>query len=187
MNYYITTSIPYVNAEPHIGFALELIMADVLARNARARGHKVIFSTGTDEHGGKIAEKAEASNQTPKQLADTISQQFRDLAKSLNVSNDRFIRPPDLGHEQRAQLIWQALEKDLYKGNYSGLYCTGCEAFVTEAVAKENNGICPIHNKPYETIEEENYFFRLSAYADKIKQAITDGSFRIIPATRKRE
>lgn len=187
MNYYITTSIPYVNAQPHIGHALELIMADALARNARAQGHKVIFSTGTDEHGGKIAESAKANNQTPKQFADDISQQFRELAKSLNISNDRFIRTTDPGHEQRAQLIWKALEKDIYKGSYSGLYCTGCEAFVTEAVAKENNGICPIHNKPYETLEEENYFFRLSAYTDKIKQAITDGSFLIVPATRKRE
>ncbi len=187
MNYYITTSIPYVNAEPHIGFALELVMADVLARNARAQGKPVIFSTGTDEHGGKIAEKAEANKQTPKQFTDGISQQFRELAKALNVSNDRFIRTTDPGHEQRAQLIWKSLEKDIYKGSYSGLYCTGCEAFVTEAVAKENNGVCPHHNKPYETLEEENYFFKLSQYADQIKQAITDGSFHIIPATRKHE
>ncbi|MCA9331850.1 methionine--tRNA ligase [Candidatus Saccharibacteria bacterium] len=187
MNYYITTSIPYVNAQPHIGFALELIMADVLARNARAQGKKVIFSTGTDEHGGKIAEKADAAKQTPKQFTDDISQQFRDLGKALNISNDRFIRTTDPGHEQRAQLIWKALEKDIYKGTYTGLYCTGCEAFVTEAVAKENNGVCPHHNKPYETLKEENYFFKLSQYTDRIKQAINDGSFRIIPATRKNE
>lgn len=187
MNYYITTSIPYVNAQPHIGFALELIMADVLARNARAQGKKVIFSTGTDEHGGKIAEKAEANKQTPNQFTDDISQQFRDLAKALNISNDRFIRTTDTGHEQRAQLIWKALEKDIYKGSYSGLYCTGCEAFVTEAVAKENNGLCPNHNKPYETIKEENYFFKLSQYSDKIKTAIDNGSFRIVPSTRKHE
>ena len=162
-------------------------MADVLARNARAQGKKVIFSTGTDEHGGKIAEKADAAKQTPKQFTDDISQQFRDLGKALNISNDRFIRTTDPGHEQRAQLIWKALEKDIYKGTYTGLYCTGCEAFVTEAVAKENNGVCPHHNKPYETLKEENYFFKLSQYTDRIKQAINDGSFRIIPATRKNE
>jgi len=187
MNYYITTSIPYVNGEPHIGFAMEVIMADALARHARAQKKPVIFSTGTDEHGGKIAEKAEEAKVTPKQFADKMSQNFRDLAKALNISNDRFIRTTDAGHEQRAQLIWKALEKDIYKGNYSGLYCTGCEAFVTEAQAKENNGVCPYHNKPYETLEEENYFFKLSKYAEQIKTAIESGSFRIVPATRKHE
>lgn len=187
MNYYITTSIPYVNGEPHIGFALELVMADVLARSARAQEKPVIFSTGTDEHGGKIAEKAAENKITPKQFADQMSQQFRDLGKALNVSNDRFIRTTDNGHEQRAQLIWKALEKDIYKGSYSGLYCTGCESFVTEAQAKENNGVCPHHNKPYETIEEQNYFFKLSKYAPQIEKAIQNGSFRVIPASRKHE
>jgi methionyl-tRNA synthetase len=187
MNYYITTSIPYVNGEPHIGHALEFVMADVLARSARAQGKPVIFSTGTDEHGGKVADKAAENNLTPKQFTDKISKEFRDLAKTLNVSNDRFIRTTDSGHEQRAQLIWKALEKDIYKGNYSGLYCTGCESFVTEAVAKENNGVCPHHNKPYETIEEENYFFKLSKYSPQIQKAVESGAFRIIPVTKKHE
>lgn len=187
MNYYITTSIPYVNGEPHIGHALEFIMADVLARNARAQGKPVIFSIGTDEHGGKVAEKAAENKLTPKQFTDQVSKRFRDLAKALNISNDRFIRTTDTGHEQRAQLIWKALEKDIYKGSYSGLYCTGCEAFVTEAQAKDNNGVCPHHNKPYETIEEENYFFKLSKYSEQVKTAIENGSFRIVPATRKHE
>lgn len=187
MNYYITTSIPYVNGEPHIGHALEFVMADVLARNARAQGKPVIFSTGTDEHGGKVAEKAEEYKLTPKKFADQMSQQFRDLAKALNISNDRFIRTTDAGHEQRAQLIWKALEKDIYKGSYSGLYCSGCEEFVTEAQAKEFNGVCPLHNKRYETIEENNYFFKLSKYSPQILKAIQDGSFNIIPATRKNE
>lgn len=187
MNYYVTTSIPYVNAKPHIGHALEFLMADVLARYARAQSKPVIFSIGTDEHGGKIAEKAEENNLKPKEFTDLISQNFRDLAKVLNVSNDRFIRTTDAGHEQRAQLIWKALEKDIYKGKYVGLYCTGCEAFVTEAVAKQNNGVCPHHNKPYEKIEEENYFFKLTTYAPQILNAVESGSFRVIPATRKHE
>ncbi len=187
MNYFVSSSIPYVNGEPHIGHALEFIMADVLARSARAAGKPVIFSIGTDEHGGKIAEKALENSQTPKQFADAMSQTFRDLSKALNISNDRFIRTTDAGHEQRAQLIWKALEKDIYKNKYVGLYCTGCEAFVTEAVAKENKGVCPNHNKPYEKIEEENYFFRLTNYAPQIEKAISDGSFRIIPSTRKHE
>lgn len=187
MNYFVTTSIPYVNGEPHIGFGMELLYADVLARAARAEGKPVIFSTGTDEHGGKVAQKAADNKLTPKEFTDKISQQFRDLAKALNISNDRFIRTTDAGHEQRAQLIWKALEKDIYKGTYSGLYCIGCEAFVTEAVAKQHNGVCPHHNKPYEQIEEENYFFQLSKYAPAIQKAIDSGSFRIVPATRKHE
>lgn len=187
MNYFITTSIPYVNGEPHLGHAFEFVMADVLARAARAQGKPVIFSTGTDEHGGKIAEKAKELGTSPKEFTDKMSENFRTLAKTLNISNDRFIRTTDNGHEQRAQLIWKALEKDIYKHKYSGLYCTGCESFVTEAVAKENKGTCPHHNKPYEKIEEENYFFKLSKYAPQIEKAITDGSFQVVPATRKHE
>src|SRR5690348_2947454 len=105
MNYYVTTSIPYVNAEPHIGFALELLYADVLARAAREQKTPTIFSTGTDEHGSKIAEKAAELKITPKALADKVSQHFADLCKILNISNDRFIRTTDPAHEQRAQII----------------------------------------------------------------------------------
>lgn len=187
MNYYVTTSIPYVNGPPHLGHALEFIMADALARYARAEGKPVIFSTGSDEHGGKIAEKAAENKLEPKQFADQMSQSFRDLLKNLNISNDRFIRTTDPGHEQRAQIIWKALEKDIYKSKYTGLYCTGCEAFVTEAVAKENKGVCPHHDKPYEKIEEENYFFKLSKYTPEILKAVESGSFRIIPVSRKHE
>src|SRR4051812_39122372 len=123
-NYYVTTSIPYVNGEPHLGHAMEFLMADVLARRARATGDKVIFSTGTDEHGGKIAEKAAELKLEPKDLADQMSQRFSALAEKLNISNDRFIRTTDPGHEQRAQLIWKALKKDIYKDKYVGWYCT---------------------------------------------------------------
>jgi methionyl-tRNA synthetase len=187
MNYYITTSIPYVNGEPHIGHAMEFVMADVLARAARLQGKPVIFSTGTDEHGGKIAEKAAEQKVTPKAFADKMSEEFRNLAKALNISNNRFIRTTDAGHEQRAQVIWKSLKADIYKGTYVGWYCTGDEAFFTEATVKENKGICPNHNRPYEQVTEENYFFRLSKYAPQIQKAIEDGSFRIIPATRKHE
>lgn len=187
MNYYVTTSIPYVNGDPHIGFGMELLQADVLARAARAQGKRVIFSTGTDEHGGKIAERAEAEGITPKEFADTISASFRELAALVNASNDRFIRTTDQGHEQRAAIIWKNLEKDIYKGSYEGWYCTGDEAFFTEAVVKENNGICPNHERPYEKITEENYFFKLSAYAPQIQKAIESGAFKVVPATRKHE
>lgn len=187
MNYFVTTAIPYINAEPHIGTTLDFLCADVMARAARAQNKPVLFSTGTDEHGGKIAEKAEEMGISPKEFADQMSQKFRDLAKSLNLSNDRFIRTTDTGHEQRAQLIWKALEKDIYKGKYEGWYCTGDEAFFTEAVVKANKGICPNHNRKYEKIEEENYFFKLSSYAPKVLESIESGAFRIIPATRKHE
>jgi methionyl-tRNA synthetase len=187
MNYYVTTSIPYVNAEPHIGFGMELLYADVLARYARLRGDKVIYSTGTDEHGGKIAEKAKEAGITPQAFVDGISQKFRDLGKSLDISADRFIRTTDSGHEQRAQLIWKALEKDIYKNKYIGWYCTGDEAFFTEATVKENKGVCPNHNRPYEKVEEENYFFKLSSYNEQIKHAIQSGSFTVIPKTRRNE
>lgn len=186
-NYYVTTSLPYVNGEPHLGHAMELIMGDVLARRARQRGDKVIFSNGTDEHGGKIAEKASELKLQPKALADKMSTQFRQLADQLDVSYDRFIRTTDRGHEQRAQLIWKSLEKDIYKAKYSGWYCTGDEEFFSEEVVKANNGICPDHNRPYEKIEEENYFFKLSKYNAALRQAIETNQLLIIPETRRNE
>src|SRR3990172_4094144 len=168
MNYYVATSIPYVNGEPHIGHAMEFIMADVLARAARAQGKTVIYSTGTDEHGGKVAESAAKLKLTPKVYVDQISQQFRDLQKLLNISNDRFIRTTDAGHEQRAQIIWKNLSKHIYKDTYSGWYCTGHEAYFPEDVVEANKGTCPDHNRPYEQLKEENYFFKLSAFARQI-------------------
>lgn len=187
MNYYITTSIPYVNGEPHLGHAMEFVMADVLARYARQQGYDVVYSTGTDEHGGKIAEKAKELGLTTKDLTDQMSQTFRDLQASLNISNDRFIRTTDAGHEQRAQLIWKALQKDIYKNKYIGWYCTGDEAFFTETEVQANKGVCPNHNRPYEKIEEENYFFKLSAYTEPIKKAIETGQFTIVPKTKRNE
>ncbi|HEX7368258.1 MAG TPA: methionine--tRNA ligase [Candidatus Saccharimonadales bacterium] len=185
--FYITTSIPYVNGEPHLGHAMEFVMADVLARYARQQGKTVLFSTGTDEHGGKIAEKAAERKITPQALADEVSQKFRDLAKSLEVSNDRFIRTTDKAHEQRSQIVWKALEKYIYKGTYTGWYCTGDEEFFTETVVKANHGVCPDHNRPYEKLEEENYFFKLSDFNDRILEAIEKDAFVVIPKTRRNE
>jgi len=166
---------------------MEFVMADVLARAARKRGDNTLFSTGTDEHGGKIAEKAAELKITPQALADQKSQLFRDLVAALNVKPDRFIRTTDKGHEQRSQLIWKALAKDIYKNKYVGWYCTGDEEFFTETVVKENNGVCPDHNRPYEKVEEENYFFRLSSYNEQILKAVESDAFLIVPETRKNE
>ncbi|HVC36504.1 MAG TPA: methionine--tRNA ligase [Candidatus Dormibacteraeota bacterium] len=186
-SFYVTTSIPYVNGEPHLGHAMEFVMADVLARRARQQGKTVIFSTGTDEHGGKIAEKAAELKLEPQIFADQMTTRFSDLARDLEISNNRFIRTTDPGHQQRAQLIWKALASDIYKSKYVGWYCTGDEAFFTEVEVKANKGVCPNHNRPYEKIEEENYFFKLSKYNDQIRQAIETGSFSVVPESRKNE
>jgi methionyl-tRNA synthetase len=186
-NFYITTSIPYVNSEPHIGFAMELVQADAIARFIRQNKTPTLFATGTDEHGGKIAEKAAEKNVTPKQFTDEISASFKAALPLLNISNDRFIRTTDDAHEKRAQLIWKNLSSYIYKSQYSGWYCTGDEAFFSEQVVKENKGVCPAHNRPYEKIHEENYFFKLSAFAPQIKQEIESDKLKILPQTRKHE
>lgn len=186
-NYYVTTSIPYVNGEPHLGHAMEFVMADVLARQARLAGSNVIFSTGTDEHGGKIAEKAEAEGISAKELSDKMSKKFQDLADQLNISYDKFIRTTNEDHQKIAQEIWNNLKKDIYKSEYVGWYCTGDEAFFSEDVVKANNGVCPNHDRKYERVEEENYFFKLSAYSDQIKQAIEKSDLLIIPDANRNE
>jgi methionyl-tRNA synthetase len=187
MKYYVTSSIPYVNGEPHLGHAMEFVMADVLARYARQQGKEVLFSTGTDEHGGKIAEKAEELGVSPVELTDQMSEKYRELQKALAISADRFIRTTDKGHEQRAQIIWKALEQDIFKKNYVGWYCTGDEEFFSETVVKENKGVCPDHNRPYEKIEEENYFFRLSKYTAQVKEAIVSNKFVVTPKAKRNE
>ena len=187
MKFYVTTSIPYVNGSPHLGHAMEDIMADVLARHARNQGKTTLFSTGTDEHGKKIAEKAEEKGISPEEFSKSISLEFFDLAKLLNISNDRFIRTTDPDHEKRAQAIWLALQDDIYKKEYVGWYCTGHEEFFAESVVKANNGICPTHNRPYEKLEEENYFFKLSKYNQQILDVIESEKFLIIPKTKRNE
>jgi methionyl-tRNA synthetase len=186
MKYYVTTSIPYVNGEPHIGFAMELIMGDVLARAARARGDEVIFSTGADEHGTKIAEKAASLNKTPQVYVDEMSAKFRVLGDLLGVEVDRFIRTTDKGHMQRAQLIWKALAKDIYKAKYVGWYDVRQEEFVPEAHADPER-MKPEHPQAYRKLEEENYFFRLSNYNEQILKLIESDELLIVPKTRKNE
>lgn len=186
MNYFVTTSIPYMNGEPHVGHALEFVLADVIARSARQQGKPTVFSTGADEHGSKIAEKAESLGLTPQQLVDKMSAQFRDLAKQLNISNDRFIRTTDQPHEQRAQLIWKALEHDIYKSSYTGWYDVKEEEFVPEAKADQAR-MNPDHPQAYRKLEEENYFFKLSKYTEPVKQAIESGAFKIVPESRRNE
>jgi len=186
--FYITTSIAYTNAPPHIGFALESIQADVLARWHRALGKDVFFLTGTDEYGTKIVQKAKELNIDPQKFVDEISSKFKDLTKVLNLSNNDFIRTTDKKkHWPVVQDFWKRIEKngDLYKKKYKGYYCSGCEAFITEKDLKDNK--CSIHRKKPELIEEENYFFRLSKYQDELQKKIIKDEYKIIPETRKNE
>ena len=186
--FYITTSIAYVNAPPHIGFALELIQADVLARYHRLLGQDTYFLTGTDEHGIKNVKTAKEQGITPKELADKNSQKFQELCEVLNISNDDFIRTADQKrHWPSVEKVWKKLQGngDIYLKKYKGLYCSGCEAFLTEKELEE--GKCPIHQKEPEVVEEENYFFRLSKYEDRIRKAIESKEFKIVPQSRANE
>ena len=186
--FYITTSIAYTNASPHLGFALESVQADVLARYHRALGDDVFFLTGTDEHGVKIAKSAEKNNKTPRQFTNEISKEFIGLKQMLNLSNDDFIRTTDKKkHWPGVEKVWLNLakNKDIYKKQYKGMYCSGCEAFITDKDLINNK--CPIHQKEPEQIEEENYFFKLSRYSKRIQKAIETNRVRIIPDARKKE
>ena len=186
--FYIPTSIVYTNRSPHIGFALELIQADVLARYHRFLSEDVYFLTGTDEHGVKVARAAEKAGKTPKEFVDAISKKVQALKENLNLSNDDFIRTTDQErHWPAVKKVWLKLEEkgDIYKKKYKGLYCVGCEAFVKEKDLV--NGRCPIHKKTPEIIEEENYFFRLSKYQKELEKLIEKDEIKIVPETRKNE
>jgi methionyl-tRNA synthetase len=186
--FYITTSIPYTNAPPHIGFALEAIQADVLARYHRHLGEDVFFLTGTDEHGIKTLRVARELGRDVKDYADEISGKFKSLAQLLNISNDDFIRTTDeVRHKPAVEKLWNKLDEsgDIYKKKYKGYYCPGCEAFKTEKEIVD--GKCPIHLKKLEIVEEENYFFRLSKYTKEIEKKIESDELEIIPETRKNE
>jgi len=151
MKYYITTTLPYVNADPHIGFALEIIQADVLARWRKQRGDDVLFNTGTDEHGQKIYQSALENNQTPQEYCDHYASRFERLKESLNLSYDNFIRTTDEHHLQAAQEFWRRClaNGDIYKKQYSTKYCVGCELEKTDSELVD--GKCPIHpNKDIE-------------------------------------
>lgn len=188
-SFYITTAIDYVNGVPHIGHALEKVQADVIARYERLKDRDVFFVTGTDEHGAKIARAAERAGTTPKEFVDANAAAFEAMDKALTISYDRFIRTSDQkAHWPAAVKIWKALEAkgDLYKKTYEGLYCVGHEAFVTpKDLTKE--GICEIHGAAPEKVSEENYFFRLSHYTGHIKEAIANGTMRIVPKEREHE
>jgi methionyl-tRNA synthetase len=186
--FYVTTAIDYVNAEPHIGHAYQKIIADVLARWNKLNGKEVFFLTGTDEHGQKIFQTAQKEGKTSKQFVDEIAVKFENAWKVLNIDFDKFIRTTDKDHEKKVQEIVKIMQKkgDLFRGKYSGTYCSGCEAYVTEKDLV--NGRCPFHlNKEIEEIEEEAYFFRLSKYQEKLLDFYKKNPNYILPEFRRQE
>jgi methionyl-tRNA synthetase len=185
--FYVCTAIPYVNAKPHIGHAMDFLYADILARYHRQLGEDVRFSIGTDEHGAKIAEKAAEDGVTPQEYTDQIVPLWKEFAKKAGISNDYFIRTTHPEHEKRATKIWKNLKEYIYKGSYDGWYCVGCEEYKTDTHVKDTNGVCPEHNRPYDNLKEENYFFKLSEFGSKIKEAIETGEMVIVPEFRKKE
>ena len=184
---YITTAIPYVNAKPHIGNALDYLLADIWARYHTLNGKEVRFQVGTDEHGNKIAAKAAEEKLDPQAYVDSMYGNFETLMKAIGASYTDFIRTSDAHHKSAVQHIWKQLEPYIYKGTYTGWYCVGDEAFFTDKEVEANGGICPNHNKPYEHLSEENYYFKLSAFTEQIKEAIDTRKFDIVPAFRKNE
>jgi methionyl-tRNA synthetase len=188
--FYITTSIAYTNAPPHLGYALELVQADVLARYHQLLGEDIFFLTGTDEHGQKVARKAKEAEKTPKEFTDELSEKFKELTKILNLSNSDFIRTTDkIRHWPNVEMVWKKLQEkgDIYKKKYQGLYCVGCESFIKEKDLVESK--CSIHGKAPEVVEEENYFFKLSKpeYVAQIKKEIENNEINIVPQGRKNE
>lgn len=184
--FYITTPIYYVNARPHIGHAYTTLVCDAIARRKRMLGFDTFFLTGTDEHGQKIERSAAAAGRTPKQFADEVSALFRSLFERMNISNNDFIRTTEPRHERGVQHLFRVLKDNgfIYKGNYTGQYCVADEMFIesTEPGAK-----CPECGRVTETVSEENYYFKLSAFADKLLKYYEEHPEFIRPESRRNE
>ncbi len=186
--YYITTTLPYVNADPHIGFALEIIQADALVRYQRLLGREVVFNTGTDEHGLKIFQKATEAGMDPQAYCDQYAAKFGALKDALNLSYTHFIRTTDEHHKTAAQEFWNRCltNGDIYKKVYKVKYCIGCELEKTDSELVD--GRCPIHpNRELELIEEENYFFRFSQYQERLLKLYEERPDFVLPQNRLQE
>lgn len=186
--FYITTTLPYVNSDPHIGHAMEFIRADVVARYKRLEGFEVFFNTGTDEHGAKLHEAAQKQGVTPQEYVDGYAVRFKELVTALNISANSFIRTTDAYHIAAAQEFWRRADAngDIYKKNYQTKYCIGCELEKTDSELVE--GKCPIHpNRDIEIRDEENYFFRYSKYGEKLLALYQERSDFVVPESRLNE
>lgn len=184
--FYVTTTIPYVNAPPHIGHALELVQSDVIARYQRELGHSVRFQTGTDENAFKNVLSARALGIPVQQLTDNNAAHFQSLVSALHISTDTFVRTTGDTHKRAvAAFLSRLLPSDVYRSGYRGLYCTGCEDFYLAADLVD--GLCPDHRTAPIAIEEQNVFFRLSAYTQQLRELIVSRTIRIVPESRERE
>ena len=188
MSYYVTTPIYYVNGEPHLGHAYTTIAADVLARHMRQRGEDVFFLTGTDEHGEPVAQAAEALGITPRELGDKNAVRFRELAATLNVTNDFFIRTTDPEHMAKVAEVVQRIHDNghVYAGHYEGWYCPRCADFKTESELEDGNR-CPIHKIELEIEQEDNWFFRLSTFQEPLERLYADQPDFVTPPNRYNE
>jgi len=186
-NFYMTTAIAYTSGKPHIGNTYEVVLADSIARFRRQEGYNVFFQTGTDEHGQKIEIKASEAGITPKEYVDNVSGQVKQIWDLMNTSYDKFIRTTDVPHEKQVQKIFKKLydKGDIYKGSYEGLYCTPCEAFLTESQLVD--GKCPDCGREVQPAKEEAYFFKMSKYADRLIEHINSHPEFIQPVSRKNE
>src|SRR6478735_5891505 len=188
--YYITTAIAYPNGAPHIGYGYEIITTDAIARFKRLDGYDVFFLTGTDEHGIKIAQTATRDGITPKQLVDKNSARFQEMAKLLNASNDQFIRTTEPRHHISSQAIWERMKAngDIYLSKYAGWYSVRDEAYYDESETRVENGVrIGALGTPVEWVEEESYFFKLSAYQDKLLKLYADVPDFVLPRERLNE
>ena len=185
--FYLTTPIYYASGKPHLGHAFTTIYADVIARYKRNDGFEVFFSTGMDEHGAKIAEKAKNEKKNPQAYVDELAKVYLDNWKKLEISFDEFIRTSSPQHEKSVlEFIKRIYEKgDLYEANYEGFYCVGCEGFIDKD--KLVNGLCPDHLIKPELVREKNYFFNLKKYLPVVKEKIITGEILIVPEARKNE
>ncbi len=187
-NFYITTTLPYVNSDPHVGFAMEIIRADAIARYYRLMGYEVAFNTGTDEHGQKIYQKAQEQGVDTQAYVDDYAARFKNLREALNLSNTHFTRTTDKHHVMAAQEFWKKCDEagDIYKKSYKTKYCVGCELEKTDSELVD--GRCPIHSdKDLEIIEEENYFFRWSKYAQPLLDFYKKDPTFVLPDFRLNE
>lgn len=184
---YICTAIPYVNGNPHIGHAMDYLLADTYARYHRLKGDEVRFQVGTDEHGNKVFSTAQKNHIPVEEYVQENSDKFREFIKRLNISYTDFVRTTDPEHVRSVQEVWKKLEPHIYSAEYDGWYCEGCERFVTQKEYEENEGCCPDHQKPYQKLSEHNYYLRISDFKERIRSAIESGEMRITPEFRKQE
>ncbi|MEK7634265.1 MAG: methionine--tRNA ligase [Patescibacteria group bacterium] len=185
--FYITSPIYYASGAPHIGHAFTTVYADVISRYKREAGFDVLFLTGMDEHGSKIAQKAQDAKKTPQEFVDELAEKYLDLWKKLQIKNDDFIRTTSERHKKGVKEFVEKLYQsgDIYSGDYEGLYCVGCENFILEKDLA--NGFCPDHLQKPEIIKEKNYFFNLKKYLPQIKEKIISKELEIFPESRKNE